>query len=76
MFVDFKSKSGYKPDKDIEVKPTVYVLKGKTKSKIEIKFKDINYCFSILLTEGDININFPFFCEGKIQDFIEISFYA
>ena len=38
LFVDFKSKSDYKHDKEVDIKPTIYTLRGNTKVKLNVTY--------------------------------------
>ena len=52
LFIDFRSKPDYKPDKQVETKPVLYTLRGKTKVKLHITFLQENNEFTCIVDEG------------------------
>lgn len=68
LFVDLKSKVDYKPEKEVEVKPTVYTIRGFTKFKQVVSIKEPNYQF--ILDKGKFDLNFPWYKDGKLAEMI------
>ena len=46
--------------------PTVYTIRGKTKEKLLISFRELSHNFRFIIGDGEFNINFPYIRDGKI----------
>jgi hypothetical protein len=75
LFVDYRSKPDYKPEEVVQVKPTLCVIRGKTKVKLFVRFKDEVHKYRFVLAEGDFSLNFPYAKDGKIADLLSVELY-
>lgn len=75
LFIDYRSSYHYKPDEKVEVRPTVYILKGYTKKKLLIRVKQEGQPYVLFIGEGDFRLNFPVSKQGKIVDLLDVKLH-